>query len=72
MRSLLLLPAGALLLGALRPVQEPEVTTVAVGPGLSMLVGQGGNVGVLTGPDGLFVVDSQFERMSAALLRAMD
>jgi len=72
MRSLLLLPVAALLLGALRPVQEPSVTVVPVGAGLSMIIGQGGNVGVLAGPEGLFVVDSQFERMSTALFKAMD
>lgn len=72
MRSLLLLPAAALLLGALRPVQEPAVTVVEIGAGLSMMIGQGGNVGVLAGPEGMFVVDSQFERMSTALFKAMD
>ncbi len=76
MRNLSLLAAGALVLGAAMARsaawQEPEVRTVAVGPGLSMLVGQGGNVGVLAGPEGLLVVDSQFERMAPALRKAMD
>lgn len=72
MRSWTLLPAAALLLGLTLPVQEPAVTVVPVGAGLSMLIGQGGNLGVLSGPEGLFVVDSQFERMAPALLQAMD
>jgi len=72
MRSLLLLPAAALVLGVALPVQNPKVTVVPVAGGLTMLIGQGGNVGVLSGPDGLLVVDSQFERMAPALLEAMD
>jgi glyoxylase-like metal-dependent hydrolase (beta-lactamase superfamily II) len=72
MRSLILLPAAALLFGLARSAQEPAVTVVPVATGLSMLVGQGGNVGVLSGPDGLFVIDSQFDRMAPALLKAMD
>jgi len=72
MRKLLLLPAAALLLGMALPPQEPEVKVIALPGGLAMLMGQGGNVGVLAGPDGLFVVDSQFERMAPALLKAMD
>lgn len=72
MRSLLLLPAAALLLGAASHRQDPAVTVVPVGPGLSMLIGQGGNLGVLAGPEGLLVVDSQFDHMAPALLKAMD
>jgi len=46
--------------------QEPdwskvEVKAVPVAGGVSMLVGQGGNIGVTTGKDGIFLVDDQFE-----------
>jgi glyoxylase-like metal-dependent hydrolase (beta-lactamase superfamily II) len=46
--------------------QEPdwskvEVKVVPVAGGVSMLVGQGGNIGVISGKDGIFLVDDQFE-----------
>lgn len=46
--------------------QEPdwskvEVKVVPVAGGVSMLVGQGGNIGVTSGKDGIFLVDDQFE-----------
>ena len=45
--------------------QEPdwskvEVKVVPVAGGVSMLVGQGGNIGVTTGKDGTFLIDDQF------------
>lgn len=48
--------------------QPAEVTTTELGNGLYMLEGRGGNIGVLTGPDGVFVIDSQYADMSAANL----
>ncbi len=46
--------------------QEPdwskvEVKIVPVAGGVSMLVGQGGNIGVTSGKDGIFLIDDQFE-----------
>jgi len=46
--------------------QEPdwskvEVKVVPVAGGVSMLVGQGGNIGVTSGKDGIFLIDDQFE-----------
>jgi len=37
-----------------------EVKVVPVAGGVSMLVGQGGNIGVTTGKDGVFLIDDQF------------
>lgn len=37
-----------------------EVKVVPVAGGVSMLVGQGGNIGVTTGKDGTFLIDDQF------------
>jgi len=51
--------------------QDPAVEVVAAGEGVSMLIGQGGNVGVLQGPDGVFVIDSQFDRMVPGILAAI-
>lgn len=46
--------------------QEPdwskvEVKVVPVAGGVSMLIGEGGNIGVTSGKDGIFLVDDQFE-----------
>jgi hypothetical protein len=42
--------------------QQDTVTiqTVPVAPGVSMLVGSGGNIGVSAGDDAVFLVDDQF------------
>lgn len=52
--------------------QPTEVTTTDMGGGIYMLVGRGGNLGVLTGEDGTFVIDSQYADMAPALLSAID
>ncbi len=49
-----------------------EVTTVAVGSGIAMLMGEGGNLAVSHGADGVLVVDDQYARMSQKLLAAID
>lgn len=51
--------------------QPAEVTTTDFGSGLYMLTGRGGNLGVLTGADGTFVIDSQYANMAPALLNAI-
>ncbi|MEQ9316183.1 MAG: MBL fold metallo-hydrolase [Henriciella sp.] len=52
---------------------EPTpVTTTDFGSGIYMLVGRGGNLGVLTGEDGTFVIDSQYADMAPALLSAVN
>ena len=37
-----------------------EIRTEQVAPGVHMLVGRGGNLGVSSGPDGIFLIDDQF------------
>jgi len=39
--------------------------------GVSMLTGSGGNIGLSVGPDGAFVIDDQFEQLSAKILAAI-
>lgn len=41
---------------------QPEITTDALGDGFYRLVGPGGNIGVLIGDDGVFVIDDKFDR----------
>ena len=44
--------------------QEVVIEATDLGDGIHMLVGQGGNIGVLAGDDGVFVIDSQFARIA--------
>ena len=57
--------AVSLVLGGSALAQEPdwskiEEKVVPVAGGVSVLVGQGGNIGVTTGKDGVFLIDDQF------------
>lgn len=47
------------------------VEVVAVAPGLHMLSGKGGNIGVFIGPDGTFLVDDQFAPAAGEILEAV-
>ena len=60
--------AISMLLAGVAVAQEPdwskvEVKVVPVAGGVSMLVGQGGNIGVTTGKDGTFLIDDQFAQL---------
>ena len=44
--------------------QEVVITSEDLGNGVHMLRGQGGNIGLLVGEDGVFVIDSQFARIA--------
>ena len=59
-------PASAQLL-------PPEVTiqTEMVAPGIYMLVGSGGNIGVSVGSDGLFLIDDQYAILTAKVEEAL-
>ncbi|MEM6640098.1 MAG: MBL fold metallo-hydrolase [Pseudomonadota bacterium] len=48
-----------------------EVTTTKLAPNLYMLAGAGGNVGVLVGEEGVFMVDDQYAPMSDKLKAAV-
>lgn len=48
------------------------VMTTELGDGLYMLSGQGGNIGVLVGDDGVFVIDSQYAEFAPNILNAID
>ena len=59
---------------AVKEVDKPEYQLEAtdLGQGLHMLVGQGGNIGLSSGPDGAFVIDDQFARFSKPILAKID
>jgi cyclase len=40
---------------------EPGLTVQRLSETISVLIGQGGNIGVSTGPDGVFIIDDQYE-----------
>ncbi len=50
---------------------DVEIATVSVAPGVSMLIGAGGNIGVSTGPDGVFLIDDQFAPLTPKILAAV-
>jgi glyoxylase-like metal-dependent hydrolase (beta-lactamase superfamily II) len=53
------------------PPAPPPLQTVPVAPGLWMLVGNGGNVAVSAGEDGIFIVDDQFAPSIPRILEAI-
>ncbi|MEO0449525.1 MAG: MBL fold metallo-hydrolase [Pseudomonadota bacterium] len=52
--------------------QPVTISTTDLGDGLYMLQGRGGNIGVLVGEDGVFVIDSQYADMAPGILNAID
>lgn len=69
-----LVPAFAALLGlglAFGRGQGPVVRARPVTGAVSVLFGDGGNIGVSTGPDGLLMVDDQFERLAGEIEAAL-
>jgi glyoxylase-like metal-dependent hydrolase (beta-lactamase superfamily II) len=48
-----------------------EIQTVPVAPNLHMLIGQGGNIAVLTGPDGPLLVDDQYAPLAPKIEAAV-
>jgi len=64
----LLVPAAAF-----AQLQPPDTTirTEQVAPGIYMLIGRGGNIGVSTGPDGVFLIDDQYAPMTSSVVAAL-
>lgn len=48
-----------------------QVRTQQLAPGLHVLFGAGGNIGVSSGPDGTFIVDDQFAPLTAKIVAAI-
>jgi glyoxylase-like metal-dependent hydrolase (beta-lactamase superfamily II) len=51
--------------------QDVEIQTVPVSPGVHMLIGSGGNIGVSSGSDGVFVIDDQFAPLTDKIVAAI-
>lgn len=48
-----------------------QVKAADLGGGVHMLTGKGGNIGLFAGPDGAFMIDSQFKGLNAKLTKAI-
>ena len=48
-----------------------QVRAVQLSPGLHVLFGAGGNIGVSTGPDGTFIIDDQFAPLTPKIVAAI-
>jgi cyclase len=74
-RTILIFAAALALLAVTASAQQDfskvEVKTTKVSDNFYTLAGAGGMVGVLIGPDGVFMVDSQFAPMSEKLMAAI-
>jgi len=56
---------------AQRDFSGVEIKTQAVAPGISMLVGAGGNIGVFSGADGVVLIDDQYAPLTPKIRAAV-
>ena len=61
----------ALPLGAQAQMDNVTIKPTKLADGIHMLAGKGGNIGVLTGSDGTFMIDDQFAPLTAKILAAI-
>ncbi|WP_425407734.1 MBL fold metallo-hydrolase [Hyphococcus sp.] len=57
---------------AQRDFSDVEIKTTAVGEGIYMLEGAGGNIGLSVGEDGAFVIDDQFAPLAERIVTAIE
>ena len=72
--ALLALAAVMLSFGAFaqqRNFDAVQIKTTQVAPGIYMLEGEGGNIGVSAGEDGVFLIDDQFAPLSQKIMGAV-
>ncbi len=58
-------------IAAQQDFSKVEIRTTDLGGGLAMLQGAGGNIGVSSGPDGVFLVDDQYAPLSSRIKAAI-
>jgi len=72
MKSLLLSVLLIVSINSLSAQDKPvEFSTFQLSDSVYMLKGRGGNVGISTGEDGLFIIDDQVKPVTAELLKAV-
>ena len=52
-------------------LSQVQIKTTKIGPSFYTLEGQGGTIGALVGPDGVFLVDSQFAPLTDKIVAAV-
>lgn len=62
---------GLLGVWAPRAAAQDTIEVVPVADNIHMLVGRGGNIGVLTGEKGAYLIDDQFEDLTEAIVAAV-
>ncbi len=73
-RTALLLALGLVALGSPAHAQnldDVEIRTIQLSDGVYMLMGQGGNLGLSVGDDGVFLIDDQFAPLTDKILAAI-
>lgn len=63
--------AGALAVWAQRDFSQVEMKSQVVAPGISILVGAGGNIGVFSGADGVVLIDDQYAPLTPKIRDAV-
>ncbi len=74
-RTIALTAAAILTSGAIAqddPFADVTIQTVPVAGNISMLVGQGGNIGVSAGEDGVLIIDDQFAPLADRIRTALE
>lgn len=59
-------------LGAQDRFASVRIRAVPIAPGIAMLIGAGGNIGVCAGEDGVILIDDQFAPLSERIRAAVD
>lgn len=62
---------GAAGLGTAAPATAQTVQSQVLAPGVAMLTGRGGNIGVAYGPDGVLLIDDQFADLTDEIRAAV-
>lgn len=53
-------------------MDDVKITATKLADGIHMLAGKGGNIGVLTGPDGTFMIDDQFAPLTTRIMAKVE
>src|SRR6058998_1415478 len=56
---------------AAQDFSQVQIKSTKIGPSFYTLEGQGGTIGALVGPDGVFLVDSQFAPLTEKIVAAV-
>jgi glyoxylase-like metal-dependent hydrolase (beta-lactamase superfamily II) len=65
------LALGSLAWGQQQDFSKVQIQTVDVAPGVHMLVGSGGNIGVSSGSDGVLIIDDQYAPLTDKIRAAV-